>query len=106
MMLGANNIIKTKRLVKTSGHESYPAEYYLTDIVCYCENPVTEYVTVEGEQIAFIKFKLHTDVVDIIETDQITDQQGNDYTVSYVQSFINNTDTDNHLEIVAYKKAL
>ena len=104
-MIGANNVISTKRLVEASNKESYPAGNKLENIDCYIEYVQPEIATMYDDRYTFNMFRLLIDdAVDLAIGDEVTDQNAVTYTVKGVQKYEGNTDTGDTTEAIMVKK--
>ena len=102
-MIGTNAVISTYRFVEASSKETYNTPN-LTGVDCYIERAQPDLAQFwDGSGVYEVYTLITCDVVDIKESDRVVDQDGNTYTVKGIQQFQNNTDIENHTEIVMMK---
>lgn len=104
-MLGQNNTISTKRLVRASSKDTYASTYTLEDVACYLERADASVVAAFGGENAFTSYVCILDgVQDVQISDLVIDKNSNEYIVQGVRHFENNIDIENHTELELYQR--
>lgn len=100
-MLGANNIVKTKRPIKDNENKTtLPDSYYLIGLDCYIENVDPTIATIfDGQNAFFTKKMVINGSHDIKIGDYVEDLQERSYKVIGVQNYENNYDTGDLTEV-------
>lgn len=101
-MIGANNIISVKRLIKDGENkEAYDSTFILQNEPAYIEPMDAQVATILDDQNAFYMFKIFCEgKLDIRIGDKITDAQSREYIVKGVEPFSNNGDTGDMTQMV------
>jgi len=107
-IVGANSTISTYRLTAPEANkEEYNSTANLSDIGCYIEPASLDLQDISDNANAYSVHNCYIKgVVDIIRSDKIIDQDGNEYIVQQEQKFENNIDTDNQTELLLVKTYL
>lgn len=102
-MIGSNATISTKRIEAVDGKQSYSETYTLENVEAYIE-PINAEAAKNFEENIFLLFTLIIDgVVDILISDLVVDDEGDEYTVKGVKPF-KGGDVPSHTEAVIVKK--
>lgn len=92
-MFGQNNSISTKRLATSGGKDTYPGSYNLTSVPCYLERAAAEVAIMFENVPAYEVFScIMDDTQDIIISDLVVDEQGEEYIVRAISKYDNNPD--------------
>lgn len=105
-MIGENNTITTYRLATTSGKETYESAATVEDEPCYLVMSSPDIAVMFENVPAYEVFSCYMDdAQDIIISDKVVDDQGNEYIVKKVTKYENNSDLPNDTtELVMFKK--
>ena len=102
-MIGANNVISTKRLTQAANKESFGSSYNLANLPCYLEQVDPKVAVMFGENAFKTYLAIVDGAVDVAESDLVVDWDDTEYIVSGVQTF-ENDEIDDHTEITMIKK--
>jgi len=78
----------------------------IATLPCYIEPLSAEKAMMYGTERAYDSYQIFCDIVDIQNGDKLIDEQSNEYFVHGFKKYQNNTDVDNHMEVIAYQNAL
>lgn len=109
MNFGNNAVIEVIGLTKpsdtTENQNSWTTGVKLTGLSCYLEQVDPKIAMIFDGENAFKMFQILTnEIVDIKETDKVTDDKGRTFTVQGVQSFRGDRDVPDHMEIMIVQK--
>lgn len=106
MIPTTNNSIDVYHQETTGGKTTWESSASITGVGCYIEPISPEMAMMYDSTKAFDMFKVFCDIVAIVRKDKLIDAQGKEYVVHGLQKFENNSDIENHMEIVAYRSGL
>lgn len=109
MNFGNNAVIEVTGLTRpadtSESQESWTTGVKITGLSCYLEQVDPKIASIFSGENAFKTFQILTnEILDIKETDKVTDDKGRTFTVQGVQTFKGDQDVPDHMEIMIVKK--
>lgn len=99
-MIGSNNTISVARLSYSSNKATF-ASAHVTGISCYIEQAQADLAQFyDGSASLEVFVCTCEEVIDVKESDQVTDEYGNVFMVKAVKHYRHNSDVPNHTHIV------
>jgi len=102
--LGSNSVVTVTGLSTPSDtieeQKSWTTDVKITGMNCYIEQMDAKNTMIfAGKATARMFLLLSTEVVDIVEGDQITDNHGRTFKANAVQKFVGDPDVPDHIEV-------